>query len=103
MLVFKYGLSPDYVLDEIQMYEIRALLKYGYYKNQDIWEVGRLIAYLVAQTHSKKKLKLQDICELPWEKEDETKKANPNIPTREEFEAAKKRMEMWKDKIFNNS
>lgn len=53
----------------MQWYEVRAALKYSYYRTKDNWEQARLVSYLIAQVNSKKKLKYQDICEFPWEKE----------------------------------
>lgn len=49
------------------MYEVRAILKYEYLANKDSWEQARLIAYLIAQTNSKKKLQLSDIASFYWE------------------------------------
>lgn len=51
----------------MSMYEINALMRNAHYRNKDDWEQARLIAYLVAQTNSTKKLKLSDIIEFPWE------------------------------------
>lgn len=73
ILVLQFGLAPSYVLDEIQQYEIKSIMDYGYYKHKEQWEQTRLISYLIAQTNSKKKLKLQDIIKFDWEKEAETK------------------------------
>ena len=49
------------------MYEVRAAMRYSYYANKDSWEANRLIAYMVAQVNSKKRLQLQDIVRFPWE------------------------------------
>lgn len=61
-------------MDEIQQYEIKSLMDYGYYKHKEDWEQTRLISYLIAQTNSKKKLKLQDIIKFSWETEHESTK-----------------------------
>lgn len=74
----QFEISPSYVLDEIQPYEIKSLMDYGYYKNKEDWEQTRLISYLIAQTNSKKKLKLQDILKFQWEKEIETTHISEN-------------------------
>lgn len=63
---------PQYVLDEMQMYEVRAALKYSYYASKDTWEANRLTAYMIAQTHSKRRLTLQDIVTFPWENKEES-------------------------------
>lgn len=64
--------EPSYVLDQMQWYEINAALKYAYYSYKDNWEQARLIAYMIAQTNSKKKLSFEDIVKFNWETEDET-------------------------------
>jgi len=69
MLTLRMHLPPHYVLDQMEMYEIRSLMKYEYYSRADQWETARLIAYMVAQVNSKKKLTFQDITKFYWEKE----------------------------------
>lgn len=51
------------------MYEIKTLLANSYQINRDSWEQTRLIAYIMAQTNSKKRLKPTDILSFPWEEE----------------------------------
>lgn len=87
------GLSPDYVLDKIEWYEINALMKYQYYAIKDNWEQARLIAFLIAQTNSKKKLKLQDIVPFAWD-EDEENEDNKPI-TKSEIERLKARAQNY--------
>lgn len=84
MLTLKYGFSPSYVLDEMQWYEINGLMKYEYYKEKEEWEQARLIAYVVAQVNSKKKIKIEDIIPFYWEQsQDKT------ATSKEEFERLK--------------
>ena len=61
ILVMQLHYSPQYVLDEMQMYEAQVAIKYGYYAYKDIWEANRLTAYIMAQVNSKRRLKLSDI------------------------------------------
>lgn len=65
-----YGVDPEYFMDRMQLYEIRSLVKFSYHRHKDDYEIGRLIAYVTAQVNSKKRLKMKDICEFPWERED---------------------------------
>lgn len=60
-------ISPSYVLDEMQWYEINSLFKYRHYSHKDEWQQARLITYMIAQVNSKKTLKLSDIITFPWE------------------------------------
>lgn len=69
MLVLKYHLNSDYVLDKMEFYEVNALMKYEYYAHKDAWEQARLIAYMVAQVNTKKELKFSDITQFYWEQD----------------------------------
>lgn len=57
-------------MDEMEMYEIRAVMDYEYLAHKDSWEQARLVAYLVAQSNSSKKINLTDIAKFYWEKEE---------------------------------
>lgn len=48
-------------------------MKYQHYAHKDEWEQARLIAYLVAQSNSTKKLKMSDIIEFPWDNQSSEK------------------------------
>jgi hypothetical protein len=63
----------------METYEINAILKYGYYSEQDGWEQARLNAYMTAQVNSKKRLKFDDICKFYWEEEEEKEKHTKTI------------------------
>lgn len=83
---------PDYVLDDMQWYEINAALKYQYYAIKDGWEQARLISFLIAQSNSRKKLKMEDILEFPWEKE---KEEHTTSISKEEIERLRKEAEYY--------
>lgn len=53
----------------MEIYEVQAAMKYDYYAHKDDWEQTRLLAYIIAQANSTKKLKLSDIMEFYWEKD----------------------------------
>lgn len=81
MLTLKYGLSPSYVLDEMQWYEVNGLMKYEYYAKKDEWEETRLLSYIIAQVNSRKKLKIDDIMSFHWENDQDK-----TVTSKEEFE-----------------
>ena len=56
-------------MDQMGMYEAKAIMDYAYYAHKDEWEQARLVAWMVAQVNSKNKLKLSDILAFYWEKE----------------------------------
>ena len=78
-MVLELGLQPQYVLDEIEIYEITALMRYSYLKHKDDWEQARLISYLIAQSNSTKKLKLEDIIKFQWDDESERHKDESTV------------------------
>lgn len=65
----------------MRFYEVSALLRDSWKKHRNTWEAARLIAYTNAQTKTKKKLKLTDICKFPWENQGKS-----DGPSREEVE-----------------
>lgn len=73
-------LPPEYVLDKMEWYEINSLLKYRHYAVKESWEQSRLITYMIAQTNSKKHLKITDIIKFPWD-DDEDEKECTKITT----------------------
>lgn len=67
--------SVDYYLDYMQFYELYPLLSnMGVSIKQD-WERSRLVAFVVAQANSTKKLKPEDIVKFAWDKKDDPKAA----------------------------
>jgi hypothetical protein len=45
----------------MEWYEIQPLVEGMHLKNKDNWEQARIIAFLIAQTNSRKQLKPSDI------------------------------------------
>lgn len=90
------GLNPEYVLDEMKVYEINSLMKYNYYAYKDNWEQARFIAYVVAQVNSTKHIDMQELLPFAW---DETEKAFNNTElTQNEIEFLKKNAQKPKNK-----
>lgn len=69
--MIKGGLSPEYVLDKMERYEIESYISMLPKKNDDILEMVRLGCVCSLQPHSKKKINCNDIVKFPWEKEKE--------------------------------
>lgn len=89
------GINPEYVLDRMEMYEVNALIKNQYRRHKDDWEQARLISYLIAQCNSKKRMKLTDIVQFPWEKK-------KNVKDEIDFEAIKRIRAKAHSMIDNN-
>jgi hypothetical protein len=67
MLVFQGHMAPNYVMDEMELYEVPCLMSRLYLASKDTWEQARLVGYISAQTHSTKKMSISDIVTFPWE------------------------------------
>jgi hypothetical protein len=67
MLVFQGRMSPEYVMDMMEMYEVDCLMSHLYLASKDTWEQTRLMGYISAQTHSTKHMSMSDIVTFPWE------------------------------------
>lgn len=66
-LVIEGGLDPEYVLDKMQMYELEPLISNLHKKDRNSWEQARMVAYVIAQCNSTKKLKPTDIMQFSWD------------------------------------
>lgn len=83
----------------MQMYEIKPLISASYLKHKDNWEQARLIAFIVAQTNSAKKLKVSDIISFGWD-EDKVKKT---AVSNEDVERLRKKAELIQKKLYGSS
>lgn len=93
ILVMQLHYPPQYVLDDMQMYEAKVAMKYGYYANKDAWEANRLTAYITAQVNRKRKLKVTDLVTFPWEEENTAE--SDNRITKEDIERLQKQAENY--------
>ena len=66
-------------MDQMEMYEVKAVMEYEYYANKEGWEQARLISYLIAQTNSTKQMKVTDILKFPWDNEADTSISNEDV------------------------
>lgn len=74
LLVFQYKLcSYEYIMNDMQMYELDYLLSSINYSYREEYEIMRFQSYITAQTQSTKKLKPTDIISFNWDKQNEEK------------------------------
>ena len=92
ILVMQLHYPPQYVLDDMQMYEAQVAMKYGFYANKDLWEANRLTAYITAQVNSRKKLNVTDLVTFPWE--EDIKNTDTSI-SKEDIERLQKQAENY--------
>ena len=70
-------------------------MDYDYLAYKEDWEQARFIAYLIAQTNSKKKLKLTDIVKFHWEKEEGKSKSSPSGISKEDIERLRQKAQKY--------
>lgn len=58
------------------MYEVQPLITSMHLKHRDSWEQSRMIAYIIAQVNSRKKLNPTDIIKFAWDNEEDVNKEN---------------------------
>lgn len=58
-------------MDEMEEWEVYNFYDNLKYANRPEWEQTRLLMYILAQTNSKKNLKITDLLRFPWDSEGE--------------------------------
>lgn len=71
------------------MYEVQPLITSMHLKHRDSWEQSRMIAYIIAQVNSRKKLNPTDIIKFAWDNEKEINKET--IMSNEDIERLRKK------------
>lgn len=64
------GISADYFLDQMQPYELEAIITGIEDKAKIDWEQVRFLSYITAQCQSTKKLKPTDIITFAWDQKE---------------------------------
>ncbi len=64
-------ISHEYFMDKMRFYELYDILQFVPYADRAQWETTRFLSLVIAQKFCKKRLKLKDIFELPWDKKDQ--------------------------------
>lgn len=77
IMTLRFHYPPDYVLDRMEMYEVRSIFNYSNYAIRDNWEQSRFISYIIASCNSTKKIELTDLLKFPWEESDDTDTPKP--------------------------
>lgn len=70
VIVFEYRVTTlGYFLDEMQQYEVNSIISNIKYLDRTQKETDRFKLYVDIQSNSKKKIKVEDVMNLPWDKE----------------------------------
>lgn len=84
----------------MQLYEVSTIIQNIYLTTKDSWEQARLVAYIIAQANSKKKLKPTDIISFGWEEQE--KKHITSIST-EDIERLQEQAKIAEQKLSEKS
>lgn len=98
MLVFQGRMAPGYVMDEMEMYEVGCLMSHLYLATKDSWEQARLVGYIGAQTHSTKKMSINDIATFPWEEQTAIRDTSMSNADKKRLEEKARRLELQMNK-----
>ena len=63
----------EYFMSDLQNFEVELLYENLKYADRPSWEQNRLLAFILAQVNSKKKLEMTDIMSFPWDENYEEK------------------------------
>ena len=61
--------SPEYFFDKMQLYELEVILDNLQLRHKQNWEQTRLLAYIIAQSNSTKKINITDVIKFNWDNE----------------------------------
>lgn len=84
------GLDPGYVLDRMEMFEVRALMKNRHLRHKEAWEQTRVMAFINAKCSGAKIEKFEDLFTLPWDKEQEKGNEDPDYSQLERLKSKAK-------------
>lgn len=80
--------DPEYFFDKMQMYELEVILDNLQLRHKQNWEQTRLLAYIIAQSNSTKKINITDVIKFSW---DNAKDETIDIMTDEDKDRLKKK------------
>lgn len=95
MIVIEGGISSEYFFDKMQMYELQPFINNMNKKNKESWEQTRLLAYILAQVNSTKKLSMTDIIKFSWDLDENKVTSISN----EDIERLKNKAKEFENKI----
>lgn len=58
----------EYFMSDLQNFEVELLYENLKYADRPSWEQTRLLAFILAQVNSKKKLEMTEILSFPWDR-----------------------------------
>ena len=77
----------EYFMSDLQDFEVELLYENLKYADRPSWEQTRLLAFILAQVNSKKKLEMTDIMSFPWEDNYEEKNIEMSNEDRDKLRA----------------
>lgn len=99
LFVLEGHLDPAYVLDHMQLYEVRTLLQNWHMIHKESWEQTRWQTCFIMNMLAKDKIKMTDLISFPWDKE--TQQDEPKALDDNRMNALIERAKQF-EKNFNN-
>ena len=82
------GVSPSYILDEMEMYELKYIISQNETQYKEEWERARVLAHSIYQSQASKEIEVNQVLKFPWD-EEETVDQTPKKTTEQMREYAK--------------
>lgn len=86
------GISPGYVLDRMEMYEISALMDHKHLKHRESWEQARMVSFINARCAGAKIEDAKGLFSLPWDGEESKEKIEEDLAQFDRLKANAERM-----------
>ena len=77
----------EYFMSDLQDFEVELLYENLKYADRPSWEQTRLLAFILAQVNSKKRLEITEILSFPWDENYEEKNIEMSNEDRDKLRA----------------
>lgn len=85
----------DYFLNEMQPFEVEAILESADYIDSLEWDRTRLMMYSTLAPNSSKKLEISDILTFPWDKEKTGSESTDHSISNEDIERLRNKAKQY--------
>ena len=65
------GVSPSYFMDEMEIFELEAIIKQYENKFKENWHQTRIIAHSIYNYQATKPIEYTDVLKFPWDNQEE--------------------------------
>lgn len=87
--------TPQYVLDDMELYEIIPIIQHLYLGVKDSWEQARLCAWAAISPHQKNRTTIDKFIQFAWERPE----VSETPATAEDIEVMKEKIKYIEDSL----